>query len=102
MLCDREPEGNYSDTIHRSWCRPCRALAWANHEVPAIAFGAVPGGTRPASFAKAKAKKFEKDMNAYREARRHGMSPDQISTQAVETEEKIAYGVVPEYHRLQR
>lgn len=101
-MCDYSPTGTYADTVHNSKCKPCREEAWANHVVPAIGFGAVPGGTRPASFAKAHAQKFDKDMNAYREAVRNGMNPDQISVEAVETEEKIAYGVIPEHHRLQR
>ena len=57
-------------------CFGCRVIG--------ISFGSVPGGTRPGSFALQHERKFNKDMHAYREARRAGEKPDQISTESIE------------------
>jgi hypothetical protein len=55
-------------------------------------FGAVPGGTRPASFSKAKSDKFHKDMYAFEGAVKNGLDPEMVSVEAVERAERIAYG----------
>jgi len=56
-------------------CFGCRVIG--------ISFGSVPGGTRPGSFAKNHERKFARDMDAYREAKRNGEQPDQVSREGV-------------------
>ncbi len=47
-------------------------------------FGSVAGGTAPAAVAKGLEVKFDRDMHAYREARRSGEEqPDMVSQEAV-------------------
>lgn len=86
---------------HQGKCDECRAESWLNYEPPNITFGAVPGGTLPASFSKWYARKFQKDMDAYKGAVDNGLDPENITTEAVEEAEKVAYGALPEWHRLQ-
>lgn len=51
--------------------------------IAGITFGSVPGGTRPGSFKVQHERKFAKDMDAYREARRAGEQPDKVSVEGV-------------------
>lgn len=79
-------------------CQHEYCLQLKNTEVePILMFGAVPGGTTPASMLKAKSRKFDKDMHVYREAVRGGLDPEQITTEAVEKADKIANGAINEY-----
>ena len=78
-------------------CEEFRSIEGA---APVIVFGAVPGGTRPASVAKAHAKKFDEDMHSYREAHRSGLRPRQVSKKAVEEADKIANGAINEHDIL--
>lgn len=48
-----------------------------------IGMASVPGGTRPGSFKKSWERKFDKDMHAYRNARRAGEQPDTVSVEGV-------------------
>ena len=55
-----------------------------------VNFGSVPGGTRPMAKRKDHEVKFDKDMHAYREARRAGEQPDKVSARAVsETRRRV-------------
>ena len=82
---------------HQGECDECRFQSWRDYEPPRIVFGAVPGGTTKASISKGEYKDFNEGMHAYREARRHGLQPEQISKKAVEKAEQIAYGARPVY-----
>ncbi len=62
---------------------------WADYEMPKTPlFGIVPGGSHPEAGRKKFGIQFDKDMHAYREARRVGERPDQVSVKAVEDAQK--------------
>ena len=61
-------------------CFGCKVLS--------IGIMSVPGGTRPGSFKRAHERQFAKDMDSYREARRNGEQPTQVSKKAVEEAQK--------------
>jgi hypothetical protein len=93
MMCDyRGPQKGVKWLSHQGQCKACREEAWANHVVPSIVFGAVPGGTTKTSVAKAQSRQFEKDMDAYKRAVDNGLDPEQVSAAAVEKEERRLYG----------
>ena len=52
-------------------------------KIAGVSFGSVPGGTRAGSYAKQRERKFDRDMHAYREARRAGERPDSTSEEGV-------------------
>ena len=61
--------------------------------IAGITFGSVPGGTRPGSFKLQHQRTFEEDMHAYREAKRAGEQPDQISRKSIEKKRRITESI---------
>ncbi len=61
--------------------------ASGNFDFPYL--GAMVGGTTQAAQDKGLEQKFDKDMHAYREARRGGERPDMITTEAVHKQQYI-------------
>lgn len=100
-MCEYDgPKQGLAWLSHQGSCDTCRAESWENYEVPRIVFGAVPGGTTKASISKVNHQRFNRDMDSYREARRHGLKPSKVSEKAVQEAEMIAYGVKSEHDIL--
>ena len=55
-----------------------------------VSFGSVPGGSTKTAGLMDHTRKFDKDMHAYREARRIGLQPDKVSADAVRNLERQA------------
>ena len=74
---------------HATECADCRAIRWEKHVPCKVGFGI--GESHPEFYKKQNHKKFNKDMDSYRGARKSGLRPETISRQAVETAEKRAH-----------
>lgn len=75
-------------TLHRERIHPEYVEGCYGCKIGGVSFGSVPGGTRPGSARLSFQRSFDQDMNAYREARRHGLRPDRVSKEAVRKAEQ--------------
>ena len=85
-------------------CADCKAYSAAKLDAlddnyrkhwAGLSFASVPGGASGArrggeTYAQ-RTRRFDKDMNTYREARRNGLRPEQTNVKAVEKAEKNEY-----------
>ena len=74
--------------IHRERTHPEYVEGCFTCRIQDVGMASVPGGTRPGSFRVAHERKFNRDMDRYREARRAGEQPDGVSVEKVEATQK--------------
>lgn len=78
------------DWMHCTGCSTCRAKRWEQHVIRPTFWAGI-GETHPEYYKKLQSRKFHKDMDSYHGARKSGLQPEKVSSEAVEKAEKRAY-----------